>query len=191
MGAYTRFEMRGTGEGIFTVLQDLCCEWDYRPIIRRRDRDDFVRARRWLFANTVAPYDDVYAWDRRHGPIPRSWWQPWAAEHIACCWRLCVILNRNGVPLRPLRSKKRLGMVRFENDVEIVMVVPQRAYRKIARERPTRPRRQLPKDHPWFGDRATIRRPETIGRGDHIYEKRRDRERARRALELRELDRMG
>lgn len=147
---FVRFERRRTGEGLFcNILANL--RHDDRRI-RRRDRPDFRFLVSWLWNNTPAPPDYVYMRppDRLE---PLTFWRDPAAEHIRVSWRICRILNLNGIPLRPIRSARAPGPVLYEDAVQAVILCGRWYRERIARyPQPRQPALG------WSGDRATIRR---------------------------------
>ena len=141
---HLRFEVKGSGEGLFQVLCDLR---DDDSWIRRGDRPALWKLRHWLWDHTPAPGKHLFD---KCAPI--FWWVPQARDHQDHAYRACALLKRSGIRMRPIRAAVPPGEVVFRDDIQMaVLVHPQLAAKFI---KPARKR----KDPAWNGQRGTIRR---------------------------------
>ena len=141
---YLRFELRGSGEGLFQVL----CKLRYDDSrIRRGDRRALEDVNAWLCDNTKAPGSDIF-----ENQSPIFWWLPDAHGHQDRAYRACALLNRSKIRMRPIRAAVPPGEVVFRDDVQVAVLVCAQLWAK--RIKPAR----KTKESPWLGARATIRR---------------------------------
>ncbi len=145
---YIRFESRTTGDGLFGVMSWLDMN---REILRRRDRHVFDTLCDWLCHQTRKPSASVY-------PNKRAitWWVPTASEHIDQAWRMCALMNRNGISMRPIRAHRLPGRTTYRDEMQVVIVASPRQLDAVRGGDPRAPRRE-PKTV-WNGDRTTIRK---------------------------------
>lgn len=159
---FLRFEQRGTGQGLFTVLDTIrdyqrwgsCVLPDetvdrVRVGVLHRHESEIENARAWLFRHTVAPEPEHFRIDSQYRQ-PRCWFVPTATEHQRHAWRLCHILNLANIPLRPIWAVSPPGEVLYEDPVQVV-IRPDRGVIKPTHNA----RRRIASG--WSGSRRTIR----------------------------------
>lgn len=145
---YVRFEVRRTGEGLFQVI-----DWgDYRANgLSRKERHELGLLRHWLHTHTWAPEVGAY-----RSPCARTWWAPDAREHIRVSWRVCRLMNRAGVALRPIHARQLPGRTVYRDSIQVVIHPSRRQLEKLIGPDPRSGRAEAVRG--WSGDRTTIRR---------------------------------
>lgn len=155
---YTRFvNVRRDGLHLYGALDDFLEEVYHRPtpeIERRLAKGQFVEPERivdlrhFLWENT--PHPPVGVYDQQSSRRPRTWLLPTAREHLEAAWEACTLLNANGVPIRPIMSRRVPGRELYRDDVQIVVVpppgVPKPLKRSVRRAK-----------RGWTGNRTTVR----------------------------------
>ncbi|MEM1329292.1 MAG: hypothetical protein AAGG07_01895 [Planctomycetota bacterium] len=157
---YTRFECREHRVGLFEVMYRVqpgslyYCQSGYPSltpkVMRKLERENVLaQLYGFLYSTTRAPRFEVYARARREGTPRRlrSWWLPTATNQLRAAWAICDILNKHGVPLRPLMSRRLPGVEVYRSDVEVVVIPPRGLWKP---RKPSRP-------DAYRGQRATIR----------------------------------